>query len=94
VESNWSASTSPGKGPRYRVRFAGVSHLGFSDLSLMIPAIAASTMPASKAHRLINQYTVAFFDLYLKGQSSPLIGGAASDSAVTFTAVPGSIDAR
>lgn len=88
VEASWSASTAPGNGPRYRARFAGVSHLVFSDLALMIPAVASSDLPTPKAHRLINQYMLAFFDQYLKGQSSPLLGGPATDSAVTFTAVP------
>ena len=88
VQANWAASTAAGQGARYRVKFAGVSHLGFSDLALMIPAAGANGMPVSKAHRLINQYTLAFFDQYLKGQSSPLLNGPAPDSAVTLTAAP------
>lgn len=92
VEASWSASTAPTKGPRYRARFAGISHLGFSDVALMLPAIASSSMPIPKAHRMINQYMLAFFEQYLKGQSSPLLGGLASDSAVTFTAVPAASD--
>lgn len=92
VEASWSASTAPAKGPRYRARFAGVSHLGFSDIALMIPVIASSSLPTPKAHRLINQYMLAFFEQYLKGQLSPLLGGAAPDSAMTFTAVPAAPD--
>lgn len=88
VEAKWSASTAAGQGARYRVKFAGVSHLGFSDLASMIPAVGASSMAVPKAHRLINQYALAFFDQHLKGQSSPLLNGPAPDSAVTMTAFP------
>jgi predicted dienelactone hydrolase len=87
VEAGWAASIAPAKGPRYRAKFAGVSHLGFSDLALMIPAAGSSKMPAPKAFRLINQYTLGFFDQYLKGQARPLLVGPAPDAAVTFTAV-------
>lgn len=88
VEAKWSASTAAGQGARYRVKFAGVTHLGFSDLALMIPTAGASSMPVPKAHRLINQYALAFFDQHVKGRSSPLLNGPAPDSAVTVTAVP------
>jgi hypothetical protein len=43
---------------------------------------------------MINQYTLAFFDQHLKGQSSPLLAGPAPDSAVTFTSVPAAPDPR
>ncbi|HRI64271.1 MAG TPA: hypothetical protein PK156_08530 [Polyangium sp.] len=85
IEAAWSASVAPGKDPRYRARFAGVSHMGFSDLPLMIPAIAAGSLPVPKAHRLINQYIGAFFEEHLKGLSSPLLRGPAADPAVTFS---------
>jgi dienelactone hydrolase len=88
MEAAWSASMAPGKAPRYRARFAGVSHLGFSDMPLMIPAVAAGNLPAPKAHRLVNQYILAFFEQHLKGLSSPVLSGGVPDSVVTFTAVP------
>lgn len=88
VEAAWSASIAPGKESRYRVRFAGVSHLGFSDVPLMIPVLAMGNLPTPQAHRLINRYVVAFFEQHLKGVSSPLLGGAGANSAVTVTAFP------
>jgi len=88
VEANWSASVAATNAPRYRTRIGGASHLAFSDVGLMVPAVAAGKTPITRAHQLINQYTLAFFDQYLKGQTSPLLSGPAPDAAVTFVAVP------
>jgi predicted dienelactone hydrolase len=88
VESHWAASTEPTKGPRYRVQIAGTPHGSFSDLPSCVPAIFSGPLPTLEVYRLINQYSLAFFDQYLKGQSSPVLVGPAADSAVKFTSHP------
>jgi hypothetical protein len=49
-----------------------------------------------RAHRIINDYTIAFFDRYLNGTPSPLVDGAspAPDENVTVAArnVPAAVE--
>ncbi len=88
LESHWAASTAPTKGPRYRVRIVGTTHGSFSDLPSFLPAIFSGSLPTLDAYRRINQYSLAFFDQHLKGQSSPILVGPAADPAVKFTSHP------
>lgn len=88
LESHWAASTEPTKGPRYRVQIAGTAHGSFSDLSSIVPAFFSGSLPKLEAYGLINQYALAFFDQYLKGQSSPLLTGPATNPAVKLTSHP------
>lgn len=88
LERHWAASTEPTKGPRYRVHITGTTHGSFSDLPSCVPAIFSGSLPTLDAYRLINQYTLAFFDQYLKGQSSPILSGPAANPAVKFTSHP------
>jgi hypothetical protein len=56
-------------------------------MTLIVPLLAGD-LPARKAHRLINQYTLAFFDTYLKDKPDPVLESPAADSALTFTSIP------
>jgi dienelactone hydrolase len=85
VKTRWDRSCTDAKGPRYRAIFPGVSHMGFSDMSLIAPLVSPGTVPAREAHRLINQYTLAFFQAHLEGKASALLTGAPADPAVKFT---------
>lgn len=69
----------------YHVSFQGVDHMGFSDLPLLAPLLYRKPPPARHAHRLVNDYTRAFFDTHLKGAASPLLQQPATDPAVTLT---------
>ena len=61
--------------PIYNVYIRGTNHVTFSDLYLTIGVPDWSLMDIRRAHRIINEYTVAFFDRYLKGLPGPLVDG-------------------
>jgi dienelactone hydrolase len=62
----------------YRMVIHGTTHRSFSDSPLFSPLrflTGAGAIPARRAENIINQYTLAFFDQALKGQSEPLLAG-------------------
>jgi len=63
------------RGPIYNVYIRRTNHLTFSDLNLIIRIPHSDVMDIRRAHMIINVYTVAFFDRYLNGRSSPLVDG-------------------
>jgi predicted dienelactone hydrolase len=80
-------------GPVYNVFIRGTDHISFSDLYLIVRVPDRSRIDVRRAHRIINDYTVAFFDRYLNGTRTPLVDGwsPAPDDNVTVAArnVPG-----
>ncbi|MBL8265827.1 alpha/beta hydrolase family protein [Steroidobacter sp.] len=59
----------------YRVNVNRASHLNFSDLPLFEPEVAEDINPRL-AHRIVNNYTLEFFDKYLRGsEATPLLEG-------------------
>ncbi len=62
-------------GPMYNVYIRRTNHVTFSDLYLIIGFPDSELMNIRRAHRIINDYTVAFFDRYLNGASNPLVDG-------------------
>ncbi len=58
----------------YAVTIAGSDHGDFSDLSLFYPRGKERIEPR-RAHEIINAYTLAFFDRYLRGRPAPLLDG-------------------
>jgi dienelactone hydrolase len=79
-------------GPVYNVYIRRTNHVTFSDLYLDIRLPDLQLMDIRRAHRIINDYTVAFFNRYLNGASSPLVNGLApspySDVTVSSRNVP------
>ena len=68
----------------YDVRIAKATHGHFSDLTLFYPRDTVSIDPR-RAHTIINAYTLAFFDQYLRDKPSPLLEGTSSTfPEVTF----------
>jgi predicted dienelactone hydrolase len=68
----------------YTVTIARTGHGHFSDLTLFFPR-DTSQMEPRRAHQIINAYTLAFFDTYLRGKPSPLLAGPSPDHPeVTF----------
>ena len=62
----------------YDVTLARTNHGHFSDLPLFLSLFSDTTMlPGKRAHDIIDAYTLAFFDRYLKGQPSALLAGPA-----------------
>ncbi len=68
------------------VTIAGTDHGDFSDLALFYPRQDGALDPR-RAHDIINAYTVAFFDRYLRGREAGLLDREASPFAeATFRA--------
>lgn len=61
--------------PIYNVYIRRTNHVTFSDLYLIIGVPDSSLMDIRRAHTIINDYTVAFFDQYLNGVPGRLVDG-------------------
>ncbi len=63
----------------YLVLVPGMFHADFSDGPLLSPLAArlgiSGSLPAGRAHEIVNAYSVAFFDRHLRGQAAPLLDG-------------------
>jgi hypothetical protein len=63
----------------YGVTIRGTTHFNFTDLYLYSPALkftkAFGPIDGYRMVKIINSYTLAFFDEYLKGERSPLLDG-------------------
>ena len=71
------------QGTGYLVEIHGLYHFNATDLPLWTPLTSAigftGPIDASRAHRIINAYTLAFFDRHLRGQAAPLLDGPSPD---------------
>jgi predicted dienelactone hydrolase len=76
------------RAPAYRLTLLGASHYDFSDIPLLTPLAPLiglkGPIDGQRSLALINQFSLAFFDQYLKGISSPLLRDASSISEVTL----------
>ena len=74
-------------GPIYNVYIRGTNHVTFSDLGLIIRIPNRDLIDIHRAHRIINDYTIAFFDRYLNGVPATIVDGVspAPDEEVTVT---------
>lgn len=61
----------------YSLVIAGTDHGNFSDLALFLRQPEDRTDPR-RAHEIINAYTLAFFDRYIRGKESGLLAPEAS----------------
>jgi hypothetical protein len=72
-------NTLPGDG--YFVQVPGMFHIDLTDdtyISPIFPTIGFSgPIGIQRAHNIINAYSLAFFDRYLKGQAGALLNGPA-----------------
>jgi predicted dienelactone hydrolase len=64
----------------YYVQVPGMFHIEMSDAPLLSPLLApmlglSGPLGVQRAHRIINAYTLAFFDRHLKGLPAPLLDG-------------------
>lgn len=62
-------------GPIYNVFIRGTNHVTFSDLYRIIRLPDSELMDVRRAHRIVNDYTVAYFDRYLNGGAASLVDG-------------------
>ncbi len=67
----------------YGVIVRGTTHFDFTDLFLYSPVLkftkAFGPIDGYRMVKIINSYTLAFFDEYLKGKRSPLLDGPSPD---------------
>jgi hypothetical protein len=70
----------PGDG--YFMRVRGMFHLNLTDYPSVSPLLpltgATGPIDAQRAHRIVNAYSLAFFDRHLKGQPAALLDGPAA----------------
>ncbi|GCE29248.1 carboxylic ester hydrolase [Dictyobacter alpinus] len=71
----------PGDG--YFVQVPGMFHIDFTDLDLLapllpIPGIVSGPIGSQRAHEIVNVYSLAFFDKYLKSKPEVLLAGASA----------------
>ncbi|MBP7687850.1 MAG: dienelactone hydrolase family protein [Thermoflexales bacterium] len=83
---------SPG-GSAYELRIAGTAHYDFSDIPSLTPLAPAmglkGPLSADRVTRIIDDYSLAFFDQVFKSQLSPLLAApSAAYPEVQFTAWP------
>ena len=66
-------------GDGYYVEIPGMFHINFTDLPYWSPVLGqigmAGPINRQRGFDIVNEYSVAFFDRELKGQSSPLLNG-------------------
>jgi predicted dienelactone hydrolase len=60
------------RGDRYELKIKGARHGHFSDLVVFYPQSPKDT-PARRGHEIINAYSLAFFDRYVKGKGGDLL---------------------
>ena len=59
----------------YEVWIANTQHVNFSDSPLFSSRTPPGALDPRRAHEIINAYTLAFFDRYLRGRASDLLKG-------------------
>lgn len=70
-------------GDGYFVQLPGMFHLNLTDVPLLVyPTVGRAVglvgpVNAGRVHRIVNAYSLAFFDRHLKGLPAPLLDGPA-----------------
>jgi predicted dienelactone hydrolase len=80
--------------PIYNVYIRRTNHVTFSDLYLIIGVPDSSLMDIRRAHTIINNYTVAFFDQYLNGVPGRLVDGQTPSPYDDVTVASRNVDRR
>jgi predicted dienelactone hydrolase len=73
--------------PVHNIYIRGTNHVTFSDLYLIIRLPNLDLMDIRRAHQIINDYTIAFFERYLSGSSGRLVDGTSPSPYPEVTAV-------
>jgi hypothetical protein len=75
----------------YRVRIRGAGHHNFTDYALFSPIrriTDAGDIDPLRCMKIINAYTLAFFDKYLKQKKEPLLEGPSPYPEAQFEHAP------
>jgi predicted dienelactone hydrolase len=73
----------------YEITIRGANHMNYSDSPLYTPIkrlSGAGPVDISRNMRIVNAYTLAFFDRYLKGTNQVLLDGSSEFPEVVFEA--------
>jgi hypothetical protein len=69
--------------PHYTMHILGTTHYDFTDLPALSPLAHAlglkGPIRGRRVHQIVNDYSLAFFNQYLKGEASPLLAGPSQD---------------
>lgn len=83
----WASIAKRNDVPVYKVKIRGTGHLSFSDAPFVMPdtitRFGGNILDAQTTFDRITAYLLAFFNQYLKGQSSELLAKSPFGSAVT-----------
>lgn len=74
--NDWALNNVPENG--YSLRVKGTTHLNYTDFNLIAP-ILLGKINSARMERIMNAYTLAFFDQTLKGVPNPLLQAANLD---------------
>jgi predicted dienelactone hydrolase len=74
--NDWALNNSPESG--YSLRVKDTTHLNYTDFNLIAP-ILLGKIDSARMERIMNTYTLAFFDQTLKGVPSSLLQAAHPD---------------
>ncbi|MCL4250996.1 MAG: hypothetical protein KJ065_22795 [Anaerolineae bacterium] len=69
----------------YQVVIPGAHHTDFSDTGVLLPSLLPVPGQADRIMELTRQYTLAFFDTTLKGQSGDLLNTSYQNAEVSVT---------
>lgn len=78
-------------GGGYYVWLKGASHYTFTDVPLyspLVPFVLKDKIKTKLAHRIVNEYTLAFFNQALRNQPSPLLQPSESDTVKVTVGLP------
>ncbi|MFC4061472.1 alpha/beta hydrolase family protein [Planomonospora corallina] len=80
-QSTTRAAFRKGRADGYFVRVPGMFHADFTDIPSWSPLLSrlgiTGSVPAERAHAIVNAYSLAFFDRHLRNRPSPLLDGPA-----------------
>jgi fermentation-respiration switch protein FrsA (DUF1100 family) len=83
AEADLGGTYSRANGPAYLIQIAGFKHGSYTDMVLWPHEKTArrvlGIIEGPRAVEIINAYSVAFFDRYLKGEEQPLLAGPAGE---------------
>jgi len=69
------------EGPAYRLMIEGTRHNDFTVVTMMTPAAPymglKGPLPGPRVSRIVNDYMLAFFDEYLRGEDGDILNGSA-----------------
>lgn len=82
--AEWQAMEARANGAAYWLEIPHTSHLSFTFMPLMTPALAPSGITPQEGLQVVDRYLRAFFDRHLRGIDAPPLEPAANDAAVIW----------